>query len=313
MEVALLIDSETGTTAQDWLRVAAHVDGTAVTALLRSDHLTGPGPSDQDCLDAWTACTAAATTTHTIGLGTLVSPITFRHPAILAKTVASASAFAGDRRLDVGIGIGWNTYEHRSVGLALPDTTTRYRMMVEYIAVLRGLWSGLPFSYDGEFFTAEDAQLHPVPARPPRIIVGKRGRQRSLELAVRTADEYNFVFQPPAACARIHQRLTEIADAFDQAPPRLSVMTDCVIGADARHINAQLADAATRYPMLRGATHSTLPAPYLATTPEALVDTIEAYANAGVDRMILKHPNPADLSSIDLLINSVLPQLNLKG
>ncbi|MDE1674755.1 LLM class flavin-dependent oxidoreductase [Nocardia gipuzkoensis] len=313
MEVAVMVDSETGMSAASWLALAELADRTELDALVRSDHYAGTHSSQLDCLDAWSACAAAAARTSRIALGTLVSPITFRHPAVLAKTVATVCALGGNRRVDVGIGLGWNSHEHAVAGLAFPAAAIRYRMVEEYLTVLRALWAEGPGSFSGQYYTLASADFHPKPTPAPRIIIGKRGRPRSLALAAAHADEYNLVFQPAEACTEIRRRLHELAEQLGRATPRLSIMTDFILGRDNDEITARLATAAIHNPRLVGADATTLPAPYLAGKPADLLAALRNYRDHGVDRVILKHPDPTDLASIELLATHVLPHLAQEG
>ena len=108
-----------------------------------------PGPAGQPTTDAWTVMAGLARDTDRIGLGVLVSPVTFRHPGSFAKVVTTVDEMSGGR-IEVGVGAGWNDLEHRQLGLAFPPIKERADLMEDELAILHGLW-GEPdgWSYDG--------------------------------------------------------------------------------------------------------------------------------------------------------------------
>src|SRR5436305_10081747 len=123
-------------------RVAQAAERLGFDAFFRSDHYLNmgggsglPGPTD-----AWTTLAALAVETSRIRLGTLVSPVTFRPPGPLAITVAQVDQMSGGR-VELGLGAGWYEREHEAYGLPFPDVRTRFDMLEEQLAILRGLWS----------------------------------------------------------------------------------------------------------------------------------------------------------------------------
>ena len=157
--------------------------------------------------------------TDRIGLGVLVSPVTFRHPGSFAKVVTTVDEMSGGR-IEVGVGAGWNELEHRQLGLPFPPISERADLMEDALAILHGLW-GEPdgWSYDGHQVSIADAQFHPkpvdVPGRPrtpiggarPRLLVGGSGSPRSYRLAARYADEFNLSSSGPDRPARRSPRV----------------------------------------------------------------------------------------------------------
>ncbi|WP_394620165.1 LLM class flavin-dependent oxidoreductase [Lentzea sp. JNUCC 0626] len=304
MHLAIMVDGENGLSASAWLDLAQTADAIGVEALLRSDHYAGAEPAD--CLDAWTAISAAAARTSRVRLGTLVSPVTFRPPAVLAKIAASVTAIGG-RAVDVGLGIGWNEHEHRASGLPFPPASVRYRMAAEQAEILTGLWTG-PFSFDGEFHRLDGADHRPRPEPRPRLVIGKRGGPRSLAFAARWADEYNLVFVTPQRCAEVRTALARhCTESGRSTVPPLSVMTDFTVGRTESEVADRLAAAAVHNPFLRGVAAADLPEPYLAGTPATLVAALRRYQEQGVSRMILKLPDPTDHECLALLADEVLP------
>jgi probable F420-dependent oxidoreductase len=129
-----------------------------------------------------------AAATSTLRVAAFVLNNDLRHPAVLAQDLASIDVLSGGR-LDVAIGAGWNKPEYDAIGLRFDRTPVRQARLAESITVLKGLFSGAPFSFAGEHYTITDYTAEPVPVQRPHppFFVGGGGR-RTLELAAREAD-----------------------------------------------------------------------------------------------------------------------------
>lgn len=303
MRIALLVDVETGVSTRDFLTLAHHLDGTAIETLLASDHFAPPDDLTRDNPDSWTLCAAAAAQTHSLRFGTLVSPMSFHQPVALAKAAATVTELGG-RPADLGIGIGWDQHEHRMAGLELPASATRYEQLAEYLAVVRGvLHAAAPISVTGAHHSLHDAEYHPRPSAPPRIIVGKRGRPRSVGVAARWADEYNLTFATPEHCTETIRVVAAACARVGRPPIDVSALTDVIVGETDDEISRELDRAGRRYPRLRGLAARDLPTPFLVGTREVVRRRIEAYQQTGLSRIVLKVLNPDRPSALDPLLD----------
>src|SRR5213078_4008889 len=115
MRLALMIEGQEGVTWDDWVALAEACEEHGVEALFRSDHYISGSDESRPVLDAWTTVAGLAARTSTLELGTLVSPVTFRHPALLARAAATADEISGGR-VTLGIGAGWMEREHEAYG-----------------------------------------------------------------------------------------------------------------------------------------------------------------------------------------------------
>lgn len=158
---------------------------------------TGP------CLEGWTTLTALAQATTRLRLGTLVTGIHHRHPAVLANMVAALDIISGGR-LELGIGAGWNEEESEAYGIELGSLTERFDRFDEACQVLIGLLSQETTDFDGRFFRLRAARNEPKgPQRPhPPICIGGNGEKRTLRITAKYADHWNFVGGTPAEFAR---------------------------------------------------------------------------------------------------------------
>lgn len=158
---------------------------------------TGP------CLEGWTTLTALAQATTRLRLGTLVTGIHHRHPAVLANMVAALDIISGGR-LELGIGAGWNEEESGAYGIELGTITERFDRFDEACQVLIGLLSQDAVDFDGRFFQLKAARNEPKgPQRPhPPICIGGNGEKRTLRITAKYAQHWNFVGGTPAEFAR---------------------------------------------------------------------------------------------------------------
>src|SRR5438445_1697895 len=207
-----MIEAQEGLTWDRWRRLAETAEALGFDSLWRSDHLfslfgvlTRPG------LDMWPTLTYLATATRRIRFGPLVCPITFRHPAMLARAAAAVDVLSGGR-LELGVGAGWHDGEHQAFGIPYPPVGERIRRLDEGIQVIRALWSDGPAHFDGRFYRLDGAVGWPKPMQRPRIplIVGGKG-PHLLQIVAKHADEWNCDYSEPPSTIRVRTQTLEEA------------------------------------------------------------------------------------------------------
>lgn len=158
---------------------------------------TGP------CLEGWTTLTALAQATSRLRLGTMVTGVHYRHPAVLANMAAALDIISGGR-LELGIGAGWNEEESGAYGIELGTLTERFDRFDEACQVLIGLLSQETTDFNGKYYQLKAARNEPKgPQRPhPPIVIGGSGEKRTLRTTARYAQHWNFVGGPPEEFAR---------------------------------------------------------------------------------------------------------------
>ena len=124
VRLALMIEGQEGVTWDDWVALASACEEHGVEALFRSDHYVSGFDESRPVLDAWATISGLAARTTKLELGTLVSPATFRHPAVLARSAATADEIAGGR-VTLGMGAGWMEREHDAYGFEFGTTRER--------------------------------------------------------------------------------------------------------------------------------------------------------------------------------------------
>ncbi len=159
--------------------------------------------SSGPCLEGWTTMAGLAQATRRLRLGTLVTGIHYRHPAVLANMAATIDVIS-DGRLELGIGAGWNEQESGAYGIELGSARQRSDRLEEACQVLTGLLSQETTDFEGTYYRLRDARCEPKgPQRPhPPICIGGSGERRTLRTAARYAQHWNFLGGTPEEFAR---------------------------------------------------------------------------------------------------------------
>lgn len=318
MRFALMIEPQQGLTYDDQLAVALTAERAGFEALFRSDHYASfPGDADGPATDAWTALAGLARETSTIHLGTLVSPVTFRHPGAFVKVVTTVDEMSGGR-VEVGVGAGWNEADHLPLGLAFPPIAERADLLEDELALLHGLLTEDDgWSYRGKQVSVQGARLRPrgvdVAGRPsehgrsrPWILTGGDGSPRGLRIAAAWADEFNLTGATPEVAARKNAELDEACRAIGRDPASLvrSTMVGVLLAEDEAGLRARR-DAL----MHTVAAKDTNPEEWLAVRrarwiaglPDEARAMAGRYAEAGMSRIMLQDFLPWDLDQIELM------------
>lgn len=157
------------------------------------DHFTALyGDRDGPCLEGWTLLAALAASTERIRLGTLVTGMTHRPPAVLAAEAVTVDHVSGGR-LELAVGAAWNEEEHRQLGITFPAVRERMERLEEGVQVLRLLMTEDHVSFRGRHLQLEDATYRPRPVQQPHppIWIGASGRRYALPIVGRQADVWH--------------------------------------------------------------------------------------------------------------------------
>jgi F420-dependent oxidoreductase-like protein len=150
------------------------------------------GGPDQPMLEAYTLLGALAARTSRVQLGTLVTGVTYRNPAILAKMVTTLDVISRGRAI-LGIGAAWYDVEHQALGVDYPRDGVRLDMLEEAVQVCRAMFTGDDVSFSGTHYRLDHARSlpRPVQAGGPKIMIGGGGEKRTLRLVAQYADQCN--------------------------------------------------------------------------------------------------------------------------
>ena len=144
------------------------------------------------CLEGWTTLAALGQATSRVRIGHLVNGNTYRNPCVLAKMAATLDHVTNGR-LNLGIGAGWFELEHRAFGIDFKTVRGRLDALDEACRILKGMFTGEPFSLHGKHYTVDDARGLPVPIQRPHppIMVGGSGEKILLRIVAEHADMWN--------------------------------------------------------------------------------------------------------------------------
>jgi F420-dependent oxidoreductase-like protein len=297
MQLRIFTEPQQGASYDQLLAVARLAEELGFDGFFRSDHylkmgeVSGlPGPSD-----AWITLAGLARETSRIRLGTMVTPITFRHPGPLAISVANVDAMSGGR-VELGLGAGWFDDEHHAYAIPFPDLGERFERLEEQLAIITGLWStpvGETFSYEGKHHSVTDSPALPKPVQSPvPVIIGGGGKVRTPRLAARYASEFNHMFSSPDDIAPTRDRIGAACEAIDRDPATMTwgISQVACVGADEAEITRRAAAIGRQPEELR--------ANGVAGTVEEAAARLALYAEHGITRVYLQ---VLDLDDLDHL------------
>ena len=304
MKLRIFTEPQQGASYDDLLRVARAGDEFGYDAFFRSDHYLKmgagdglPGPSD-----AWITLAGLARDTTKVKLGTLVTPITFRHPGPLAISVANVANMSGGRA-ELGIGAGWYGQEHEAYAIPFPDLGERFERLEEQLAIITGLWdtpAGEAFNFSGKHYSVVDSPALPKPVARPRIVIGGFGARRTPRLAATYADEFNIGFIGPEIAKAAFERVRE-ASAKTGRELEHSIALAIAVGANDAEVAARAAKIGQPLDQLKQNA--------LAGTVGEVLDRIGAYAELGVTTTYLQLHDLADVDQLELIASEVMPKL----
>jgi alkanesulfonate monooxygenase SsuD/methylene tetrahydromethanopterin reductase-like flavin-dependent oxidoreductase (luciferase family) len=290
MKVGILVETEEGLDWDHWRYTCTAAERLGFESVWVSDHLQSAW-AGRHGLEPWTALAVAAAETRRIRLGPLVSPITFREPALVARMAESLDDLSHGRFV-VGLGLGWNADEHVVAGIAFPPVVERTRRLLEGAQRIR-----------------TELRHRRIP-----ILIGGKGPRSTLPVVARLADEWNIT---PSSIAEYVARASELDRLCrdvgrDPGEIRRSVALGFLVGSDAAELHERsqrmrglvkpLADA-------EDVLDSARRLGWVVGTPDEVVSAVKSFAEAGVDRVILGHYDLDDTSVLELLAQRVIPEL----
>jgi F420-dependent oxidoreductase-like protein len=282
---------------EEILELTRHCEATGWDGVYFADHFMPNGPDatplDGDTLECWSVMAALAAAVPRLRLGTLVSSVTYRHPAVLANIAAAVDRISGGRLL-LGIGAGWQENEHAAYGIELGSVKERLDRFDEACQVLTSLLREPRTTFAGEHYRLTEAPNQPAPVqeRLP-ILIGGGGEKRTMRMAAQYADEWNAWTTPEVLAHKVGV-LRRHCDDLGRDPAEIAVSTQALLFLSTDE--AWLADK-------RGNG--------IVGTPAEVTEIVAAYRDAGCDELIIPDftlgPMARRKDTCDLLINEVAP------
>jgi len=242
------------------------------------------GPDSLEMFDAYTLLAAIAARTSSAKLGTLVTGVTYRNPAHLAKIVTGLDVISGGRAI-LGIGAAWNESEHIGYGFDFPPTVERFERLEEAVQICRAMFTEERPSFQGKHYRIERALNSPRPLTPggPPVLIGGGGEKRTLNLVARYADATN-VFGGPVQIAHKYEVLRQHCEAvgrpFDEIE-RSTLQSVRLPGTAPEHTS----------------------------TPAEIVDRFGELGDAGAQHIIFSVRGVEEPGRLETIGRDILPQL----
>jgi F420-dependent oxidoreductase-like protein len=318
-----MIEGQYGLTWPHWKQLVTEVEALGFAGLFRSDHFTNAQPPDLDSLETVVSLTYLASHSEKLHFGPLVAPVSFREPIMFARQAAALDDLSNGRMI-IGLGAGWQDREHELFGFELGDMKTRMARFEEALEVVtRLLKSDEPVSFEGRFYQLRGATLLPRPQRPggPSILIGGNGLKRTLSLAAKYADIWNGTFLSPEGFKERSVALDGFMVKAGRKPEDIqrTLMHTLVYARDNADLAQKVQQMQSRQPELQGLSVDEAVARIQQTqapgggavigTPELLIKQIKAYAEVGVEELMLQWFDLDDMAGLRSFATSVLPHL----
>jgi F420-dependent oxidoreductase-like protein len=254
------------------------------------------GTPDQPMFEAYTLLSALAARTSRVNLGTLVTGVTYRNPAILAKIVTTLDVISRGRAF-LGIGAAWFDVEHEALGVEFPPVAERFERLEEAIVITRAMFRGERPTVEGRHYRVKDALNSPAPIRPggPPLLIGGQGERKTLRLVAQYADMVNLICGVDEVRHKIDVLERHCADVGrDPAEINKTTLTFMILGrdqAEAENIrDGILAQQGLDWATLDEATRAQLSSRMLMGGPDRVAEQLDHLLGLGLDGIVLNLP-----------------------
>ncbi|TMD04761.1 MAG: LLM class F420-dependent oxidoreductase [Chloroflexi bacterium] len=264
------------------------------------DHLyqiQGVGPRTDPMLEGYTALAGIAARTRKVRLGTLVTGVTYRNPAFLAKVVTTLDLVSAGRAI-LGIGAAWNEEEHRGYGYQFPPVRERLDRLEEALQICRAMFTQEAPSFEGRYYQIHEALNFPRPIQPggPSIMIGGGGERRTLKLVAQYADMCNFFGDPKTVRHKVDV-LEQHCQAVGRDPN--TIVKTRLGSLIIRDTQAEAERALQRRLQVPGANPEWV-RNYLVGSPDRVAEGAQTLLDAGLDGLIFNMPYVEDEHAIEL-------------
>jgi F420-dependent oxidoreductase-like protein len=309
---ALQIEPQFGFTFDQVASLAHECGSSGYTSLFASDHfLLDNASKDRNCLDCWTLLAALAVEVKDLRLGSLVTCMSYRNPALLAKIAASVDMISGGR-LEFGVGAGWKDIEHTAYGYKFPPPGERVDRFVEGIQIIKSLWTQPVSTFEGKYYRVEAAVSAPKPVQkphPPVLIGGSMPRM--LRVMAKFADVVNMAGAPdPKVYAETLSKLERACqeEGTDFNRIRKSHFMSFIVGRNGAEVHARLTRVAARENMTPEQYRVKRPRTFIGT-PAGVVDLLRRYTDLGVTQFMTVFPWQEERESMRLFGDEVVAKV----
>jgi alkanesulfonate monooxygenase SsuD/methylene tetrahydromethanopterin reductase-like flavin-dependent oxidoreductase (luciferase family) len=291
-KVGIMIEGQEGLNWERWRHICEDADTLGFDSLRRSDHLISlMDAPERDCIETWASLALTAEWTKRIEFGPMVSPMTFRHPAILAKMAAAVDVLS-DGRVILGVGAGWNENEHRDFHIPFHTMKERFELLEAGIPIMRETWS----------------RSNPKPVRNPMpLLMGGTGERRTLPMVAREAAEWNLSRLDAEMYVQRRDFLEACCREIGRDPRSLrhSVMTNFIIGRNESEVRERAEQLRRMSPELSKMSLDEMledrRSAWFIGTPEEIAEKMRELARLGIDLFMLRQFLLDDRDALKLL------------
>jgi F420-dependent oxidoreductase-like protein len=261
-------------------QAAEAADFDLITVMDHFYQIRGVGPETEPMLEAYTTLAALAANTTRVRLGTLVTGVTYRNPAMLAKMVTTLDVISGGRAL-LGIGAAWNADEHAGYGIPFPSVRERMDRLGEALTIARLMFTQERPSFAGRYYQIDRALNAPRPLQPtgPRILVGGGGEKRTLLLAAQHADLTHWNVASVDEFRHKSEVLWDHCETVGRNPDEITRTLGVPVELVADPSQARLDATGRRGQAVEFA------------TPERAAEVLSPYVEAGARGFMFRNPN----------------------
>jgi F420-dependent oxidoreductase-like protein len=271
-----------------FIEFATTAEDAGFSSLWVMDHfyqLPPLGGGDQPMLEAYTTLGALAARTSTAQLGTLVTGVTYRNPAMLAKIITTLDVISNGRAI-LGIGAAWHDVEHEGLGFDFPAVKERMDRLEEAVQICRAMFREDHANFEGRYYSIRDARNLPRPIQPggPKIMIGGGGEKRTLKLVAQYADQCNVTGDTDMIRHKI-KVIHEHCATVGRDPSEIDItrMATLVLTGSPEQ-TAQMND------FLAGVAGAEAVGAFNVGEEQEIVDQVAQLAEAGVDELIFNMP-----------------------
>lgn len=286
---------------QESIRAAQRAEALGFDAYWSHDH-------PNRLTECWTELAVLARETEHLRLISLVSCIYYRSPHLLARQAADVDRLSGGR-LVLGVGVGDDIPEFEQMCLPFPPLRERQAALEETIAIVRGLWSGVPFSYSGAHFQVRDATLRGLPVQRPHvpILIGGGGERVTLRQVAQYADMSNFA---PHEWSGGAYEVSDVARKYEVLRQHCTATGRPFEAILRSHFTPLLCLAKTRIALSEKREGARIPDPHLRqnllfATPDEAITHFQGLADAGVQYFMISVDGRDD-ETVHLLADEVV-------
>ncbi|MDW0195556.1 MAG: TIGR03560 family F420-dependent LLM class oxidoreductase [Nitrososphaeraceae archaeon] len=261
------------------------------------------GKVEEPMLESWTTLSVVAGLTTKIKLGTLVTGIMYRYPAILAKVAATLDVLSKGR-LFMGIGAAWNEEESNAYGIHFPAASERMSRLEEAIQIIRKMWTEEPSaSFNGIYYQIRNAYCNPKPIQKPSppILVGGSGERKTLKIVAKYADACNLFGSAETVKRKLNILKEHCKSVGRDYNSILKTKLSIIVVEDEKQTSEKKIEQ-----IFKGMPEEQIREFAIHGTPEEVLRQIESFEQVGIQYLIVDLDPTRELEALDVFANKII-------